>query len=59
MKNITYQELAEYIAKMPAERRQDNVSVTAFSQLYPVTEIVVAEETDVLDKGHIILVTDA
>ena len=58
MENITYQELADYIAKMPAERKLDNVSICVDSEFYPIKEIDVSKDSDILDDGHIILSVD-
>jgi len=58
---MTYNELAELIAKMPADHRDDHVTIylRQMDELFPVCGCGVADVTDVLDEGHPFLEIDA
>lgn len=57
--NATYRQLLKRLNELPDERLDDNISVySAREEEYiPVTSIYITE-TDVLDKGHLVLEID-
>jgi hypothetical protein len=60
--NLTWEELAKYIADMSPEDRKGNVSILLKDEIYPVPRIKITEDKDedpaagVLDEGHPYLV---
>jgi hypothetical protein len=55
--NITYLKLLHKLGSIPAERLNDTVSIYDESEdeYYPVEDTFITEESDVLDKGHLVL----
>ena len=57
--NLTYRQLQERIAKMTEEQKENNASVyvNGFDEFYPIEDITITEEDDVLDAGHPVMNT--
>lgn len=60
-KNLTYEQLAEFIARMTADQRAMNVSIylEGADEFYPVTSTEITRDSDILDAGHPYLVIEA
>lgn len=59
--NLTYRKLKEHLDTLSDDRLSDNVTVylSEMDEYFPITDVFVTDETDVLDEGATYLAVTA